>query len=171
MVRLLAKVLKILASETEPGQIGLAASFAVVAGLTPLFSLHNILVLFLVLVLRVNLLTFILGTVLFAAVGSLLETVCSWLGLALLTAQPLERLWTRLYQSPLWRLEDFNNSVVMGSLAISFVFFLPVGLLTTSLIRRHRERLLARVRLMRPTQILRGSRFHSAYQAVSGWGR
>ena len=171
MVRLLAKVLKILASETEPGQIGLAASFAVVAGVTPLFSLHNILVLFLVLVLRVNLLTFILGTVLFAAVGSLLEPVCSWLGLALLTAQPLERLWTGLYQSPLWRLEGFNNSVVMGSLAISLVVFLPVTLLTASLIRRHGDRLLARLRLTRLLQILTASRFHSAYQAVSGWGR
>jgi uncharacterized protein (TIGR03546 family) len=128
-------------------------------------------VLFLVLVLRVNLLTFILGTVLFSAAGWLLEPVFSWLGLALLTTQPLERLWTSLYQSPLWRLERFNNSVVMGSLAISLLLFLPVALLTTSLIRRHRERILARLRLTRALQILTASRFHSAYQTVSGWGR
>jgi len=171
MVKLLAKVFKILTSETESGQIGLAVSFALVAGLTPLFSLHNLLVLFLVLVLRVNLLTFLLGTVLFSAAGRLLEPVFSWLGLALLTAQPFERLWTRLYQSPLWRLEGFNNSVVMGSLAISLVVFLPVTLLTASLIRRHGDRLLARLRLTRLLQILTASRFHSAYQAVSGWGR
>jgi uncharacterized protein (TIGR03546 family) len=171
MVKLLAKVFKILISETEPGQIALAVSFALVAGLTPLFSLHNLLVLFLTLVLRVNLLAFILGTGLFSTVAWLLEPVLSWIGLALLTAPPLERLWTRLYQSPLWRLEGFNNSVVMGSLATSLLLFLPVALLTISLIRRHRERLLARLRLTRALQILTASRFHSAYQTVSGWGR
>lgn len=171
MVRLFAKVLKILASETEPGQIGLALSFGLVAGLTPLFSLHNLPVLFLVLVLRVNLLAFILGTLLFSTVASFLEPVFSWIGLALLTAEPLERLWTGLYQSPLWRLEGFNNSVVMGSLALSLLLFLLVALLTASLIRRHREQLLARLRLTRVLQILTASRLHSAYQAVSGWGR
>ena len=171
MVKLFAKVLKVLASEPEPGQIGLAVSFALVAGLTPLFSLHNLLVLFLVLVLRVNLLAFSLGTVLFSAIGWLLEPLFNWIGLALLTAQPLERLWTSLYQSRLWRLERFNNSVVMGSLAISLFLFLPVALLTVSLIRRHREHLLARVRLTRASQVFTASRFHSAYQAVSGWGR
>jgi len=171
MVKVLAKIFKVLTSETEPGQIALAVSFALVAGLTPLFRLHNLLVLFVVLVLRVNLLAFILGTGLFSAVAWLLEPVFSWAGLALLTAQPLERLWTGLYQSPLWRLEGFNNSVVMGSLVISLLLFLPVALLTTSLIRRHRERLLARLRLTRAWQILTASRFHSAYQTVSGWGR
>jgi uncharacterized protein (TIGR03546 family) len=171
MVRVFAKVLKILASETEPGQIGLALSFALIAGLTPLFSLHDLPVLFLVLVLRVNLLAFILATLLFSAVAWLLEPVFSWIGLTLLTAQPLERLWTRLYQSPLWRLEGFNNSVVTGSLVISLLLFLPVALLTVSLIRRHRERLLARLRLTRTLQILTASRFYSTYQTVSGWGR
>ena len=171
MVKLLAKVLKILASETEPGQIGLAVSFALVAGFTPLFSLHNLPVLFLVLVLRINLLAFILGTVLFSAISWLLESVFNWIGLALLTAQPLERLWTGLYQSPLWRLERFNNSVVMGGLAISLPLFLPVALLSVSLIRRHREHLLVRLRLTRGWQIFTATRFHSAYQTVSGWGR
>jgi len=116
-------------------------------------------------------LAFILSTVLFSAIAWLLEPVLSWIGLALLTAQPLGRLWTSLYKSPLWRLERFNNSVVMGSLAISLLLFLPVALLTASLIRRHREHLLARLRLTRALQILAASRFHSAYQVVSGWGR
>jgi len=171
MVRLFAKVLKILTSETEPGQIGLAVSFALAVGFTPLLSLHNLPVLFLVLVLRVNLLAFILAAVLSSALAWPLEPIFSWIGLVLLTAQPLEKLWTRLYQSPLWRLEGFNNSVVMGSLAVSLLLFLPVALLTASLIRRHRERLLARLWLTRPLQIITASRFHSAYQAVSGWGR
>jgi uncharacterized protein (TIGR03546 family) len=171
MVRLLAKIWKILASEAEPGQLGLAISFGLVAGLTPLFSLHNGLVLFLVLVLRVNLSAFILSTLLFSGVSLLLEAVFSRIGLVLLTAGPLAGLWTTLFQITLWRLERFNNSVVMGSLAVSLVLFVPVALLAIFLIRRHREHLLARIRRTRAWQILTAGRFYSAYQTVSGWGR
>ena len=43
MIQMVAKVLKILNSESDPGQISLALCFAMVAGLTPFFSLHILL--------------------------------------------------------------------------------------------------------------------------------
>ena len=61
MLRAIAKLLKALNSESNPVQISLAFCFALIAGFTPLLSLHNLLVLFLVLILRVNLSAFILG--------------------------------------------------------------------------------------------------------------
>ena len=63
MLRTIAKLLKVLNSETEPGQISLGFCFALVAGLTPIWSLHNVFVLLLVLLLRVNLSAFLLGFV------------------------------------------------------------------------------------------------------------
>ena len=44
MLRLIARFLKVLNSETNPGQISLGFYFAMVAGLTPLLSLHNLVV-------------------------------------------------------------------------------------------------------------------------------
>jgi uncharacterized protein (TIGR03546 family) len=55
MINRVAKLMKVLNSETDPAQISLAVCFAMIIGLTPLYSLHNLLFLFIVLLLRVNL--------------------------------------------------------------------------------------------------------------------
>ena len=114
MLKTLAKLLRVLNSETEPGQISLGLCFALVAGLTPLWSLHNIVVLFCVLVLRVNLSAFLVSLPVFSAFAYLLDPLFHAIGLPLLTSGSLEPLWTSLYNSTLWRLERFNNSIVMG---------------------------------------------------------
>ena len=49
MLAILAKLLKVLNSEQSPGQIAAAISFAAIIGLTPLLSLHNLIIALLVL--------------------------------------------------------------------------------------------------------------------------
>ena len=83
-MRLLLKLFKVLNSETDPGQISLGLCLGLVAGLTPLASIHNILVLLLVLVLRVNISAFILGTFFFSGVAYVFDPLMSRIGLAAL---------------------------------------------------------------------------------------
>ena len=47
-MRLILKLIKVLNSETEPSQISLGLCFGLIAGLTPVLSPHNIIVLFMV---------------------------------------------------------------------------------------------------------------------------
>ena len=169
MIKLLAKLLRVLNSETEPGQISLGFGFAMIAGLTPLLSLHNLIVLLLVFVLRVNLSAFILGLTLFTGVAYLLDPLFHLLGLAVLTASPLEGLWTFLYQSVWWRLEYFNNSIVMGSLAFSVGLFVPVLILSNLLIRRYRKHVLAWVQKTKIMQMFKASKLYETYQTLSAW--
>ena len=75
MIGTIAKILKALNSETAPGQISMALCFALIIGLTPLYSLHNLLVLLLVLILRVNLSAFIVGWVFFSGVAYILDPI------------------------------------------------------------------------------------------------
>ncbi len=170
MVRTVAKLLRVLNSETEPGQISLGFCFALVAGLTPLWSLHNLVVLLLVLILRVNLSAFLLGLLFFSGLAYLLDPLFHRLGLALLTAGSLEGLWTSLYNTTLWRLERFNNSIVMGSLVFSLVVFVPFYLLSNMLIRRYRAHVLSWVQKTRLMQMFRASKLYNAYQTISGFG-
>lgn len=58
MLNLLAQLLKALNSESAPGQIGLAVAFALWVAITPMWTLNNLLIFTLVLVLRVNLSAF-----------------------------------------------------------------------------------------------------------------
>jgi uncharacterized protein (TIGR03546 family) len=170
MLESLAKLLKVLNSETAPAQISLALCFAMVAGLTPLISLHNLLVLLLVLVIRVNLSTFLLGLAFFSAIAYLLDPYFHLLGFNLLTNQGLQQFWTTLYNSAFWRLERFNNTIVLGSLLSSLAAFVPVLLLTNFLIRRYREHVLAWVRKTRLMQMLKATKFFNLYKSVSGSG-
>jgi len=169
MIGTIAKILKVLNSETAPGQISLALCFAMIVGLTPLYSLHNLLVLLLVLFLRVNLSAFIVGWVFFSGVAYILDPVFHRIGLALLTAPSLQGLWTSLYNILIFRFAKFNNSIVMGSVLFSLIFFLPVYFLSNMLINKYRDHILAWIRNTRLMQVLKGSKLYQAYETVSGW--
>lgn len=170
MIKAIAKLLKVLNSETDPGQISLALCLAMVAGLTPLVSIHNLLIFLLVLLLRVNLSAFILGLAFFTGIAYLLDPVFHRMGHGILTAGALNGLWTSFYNITLLRLAKFNNSIVMGSLVFSGIAFVPLFMLLNLLIRRYREYILAWVQKTRMMQLLKASKLYSAYQAVSGWG-
>ena len=170
MLKTIAKFLKILNSDAEPGQISLGFAFAMIAGFTPLMSLHNLLVLLLILFLRVNLSSFLLGLALFSALAFALDPLFHQIGLAILTLPALSDLWTALYNSALWRLERFNNSIVMGSLIVSLALFVPMVLVGNVLVRRYREHVLQWVMRTRVMQAFQASKLFGYYQSVSGWG-
>jgi uncharacterized protein (TIGR03546 family) len=167
MIRATAKLLSVLNSETDPGQISLAVAFSMIAGLTPFWSLHNLLVLFLILVIRVNLSAFMLGWAFFSGVAYLIDPLFHRIGLALLTAPALEGSWTALYNTPLGRLSRFNNTIVMGSLAFSLLFFVPLLLVSNRAIRKYREHLLAWVQQTRLMQAFTGTRVYQLYRTYS----
>ncbi len=170
MLRLIARLLRVLSSETNPAQISLGFCFAMVAGLTPLFSLHNLAVLLLVLILRVNLSAFLLGLAVFSGFAYLLDPVFHWNGLQILTAPALEGLWTSLYNSTFWRLTRFNNTIVMGSLIFSIAFFLPLYFLSNFLILRYRTHVLAWVEKTRLMQFFKASKVYQLYKSLPRFG-
>jgi len=136
----LVKFLKLLNSEQAPHQLSLGLAFAMIVGLTPTLSLHNLLVLFLLLTLRANLSTFVLGWALFSLLGLLLDPLFHAIGLKLLSLPELEQMWTTMYNSSFWRLSQFNNTILLGSLLFSVLCFLPMFFLSNRLIRLYRLR-------------------------------
>jgi len=170
MLKLLAKLLKVLNSEAEPGQISIALCLGMIAGLTPLLSLHNVIVLFLALILRVNLSSFILGTAFFSAVAYAMDPAFHAIGFKVLTTHALKDVFTDMYNSPLVRLTRFNNTVLMGSLLASVVAFFPMALLLNFLIRKYRLHVLEWVRKTRIAQIITGSKLFDIYQKAGLWG-
>jgi uncharacterized protein (TIGR03546 family) len=168
MLRLAAKLLKVLNSESDPGQISLGFCLAMILGLTPFYSLHNILVVFLVLILRVNLSAFILGWAFFSGVAYLLDPLFNRLGLWILTAGFLQGVWTTLYNITLFRLENFSNTIVMGSFFFSIVLFIPLYIASNMGIRRYRDHVLAWIQKTRVMQFLKASKLYHAYQTISG---
>ncbi len=170
MLKILFKLFKALNSEAEPHQISLAFCFSMIAGLTPFLSLHNLLVLLLVLLLRVNLSAFVVGLGVFSAIAYIIDPLFHRIGLFVLTASNLEGLWTSIYNSTLWRLENFNNSIVMGSLLFSLILFIPLFIIMNILIVKYRTNVMAWVEKTKIVQGLRAGKIYNLYKAASGWG-
>ena len=170
MLTIVARIFKILNSETEPAQISLSLCFAMVAGLTPLWTLHNLVVLLLVLILRVNLTTFILGWLGFTGVAYLLDPLFHVIGLNVLTQNSLQDIWTSLYNSTLWRFSNFNNSILMGSLIFSLILFIPLFFLSRLIIVKYREHMLEWIMKSPILKAVKASKFYNTYQSVSDWG-
>ncbi len=169
MIQMLAKLLKVLNSEADPSQISLAFCFSMVSGFIPFFSPINLIVLFIVFVIRVNLSAYLYGTAFFAGIAYILDPLFHPIGLAVLTAAPLEGLWTTMYNSTIWRIQKFNNSIVMGGFVFALLFFVPLFLLSNALIRKYRDHVLGWIRKTRVMQMITTSNFYRMYQKVSGW--
>jgi uncharacterized protein (TIGR03546 family) len=100
----------------------------------------------------------------------LLDPLFDAVGLWLLSAGPLQGLWTALYNEPALRLTRFNHTIVLGSLVLCGVLAVPVYALCVAAIVRYRERVLARVRSLRVVQALKASRlFRMARSIADGW--
>ncbi len=167
MLKMIANLLKILNSEAEPFQISVALGLSMITGFLPFFTPLNLLILFLVLVLRVNLSSYLLGSAVFSGIAWLFDPLFHRVGFAVLTAAPLEGLWTGLYNTVLGRLQRFNNSVVMGSFVFSLVLFVPLVLVLNMLIRRYREHVLVWVKKTRLMRLFTASSLYSLYQKLS----
>ncbi len=167
MIAMLAKLLKALNSDSAPGQVALAFALAVITGLTPLFSLHNILILLIACILRINFGAFILGTLFFSGLAYLIDPAAVSIGESILTNTSYQAFWTDLYQSDFWRATRFNNTLVLGSLVVALIAFIPVLLLSRWLILAYRHKLMVWVDKLKITKLLKASKFYKVYQALA----
>ena len=109
----------------------------------------------------------LMGAAFFSGIAYLLDPLFHSVGLALLTSPALEGLWTSLYSSTVWRLQRFNNSVVMGGIVLSLLLFLPLVLASNVLVRKYRDHILVWVRKTRLMQLFTASKLYSLYEKLS----
>lgn len=166
MFNFLAKFLKLLNSDASPGQISLGFALSLFVGLTPFFSFHNLIVLFLVFVIRVNLGAFFLGSAVFALIAFGLDPISISIGEYLLTNPELLTMWTELYQSNIWRVFKFNHTLLLGSITLSLALFIPVFLASKLIITLYRERLMKWFEKLKISQMIKASKFYKYYERL-----
>ena len=166
MLTMMAKLLKALNSEASPSQISMAFVLGMILGLTPLMSAHNILIVFLALILRVNLTGFILAWGVFSGIAYILDPVFISVGESLLTNPDLRDMWASMYVSDAWRVTRFNNTLVLGSLLVSLIAAIPAFFIFNFLIRQYRDKIFAWVQKSKLVQMLKANRFYRIYESL-----
>jgi uncharacterized protein (TIGR03546 family) len=164
LVKLLQSLVKALHSEGTPGQLAAGIALGSILGLTPLVSLHNAVVFALVVMLNVSFPGAMLAWALFVPIGFLLDPVFDRIGHALLFTPSLTPLWTSLYNTPVVPLTNFNNTVTLGSLVFSVVFFLPLFFAARRAVTRYRATIGERVRQSKWYRAVTASKLYNAYR-------
>lgn len=168
MLSMLARLFKALNAETSPWALAWAFVLGMYMGLTPLLSLHNLIILFLALSLRINLSGFILAWLFFSGLAYLLDPVFDLIGESLLMASALEPMWVAMYENPLARLFQYNHTITLGSLVFCLLVTPIWAPVAYKLIVTYRSRVKAWFERLRFVQVIKGTKFFAMYQKVSG---
>lgn len=170
MLTLLAKLFKALNSESSPRQIALAIALGMIIGLSPTLSLHNLIVLFIAFIVRVNLSAFFVAFAGFSLLALGLSPIFANVGDSLLTNPDLASMWQGFYQSNLLKLAHFHNTLTLGAFICSLVLFIPMVFISQYLIVRYRHHVKAFIEKFKIVQALKSSRFYRIYLSLTNSG-
>ena len=165
LIKLIQSLFGALHSEGTPGQLAAGIVLGSFLGLTPLLNLHNALIFAALVLLNVSFAGGMLGWALFVPIGFLLDPLFDWIGhTLLLNVSFLTPLWTSLYNMPVVPLTNFNNTVVLGSLAFALVFALPLFFVTRWGVARNRVTIGERVRQSKWYRTIMASKAYNVYK-------
>ena len=133
-------------------------------GLTPLMSLHNVLVLIVAMLTTVSFPGVMLGWAVAIPLGFMLDPLFDRVGMALLTSDALMPLFVWIVNTPVVSLSRLNNTIVLGSLVTWLLLLVPAYLVFKLLVTRYRVDLYARLEKSRAFQVVKASKIWNAYQ-------
>lgn len=167
MLTLLAKLFHALNSDSSIRQIALAIAMGFVVGLSPLLTLHNIVIICIALIIRVHFGSFILAVGFFSGLSYLLSPVIVFVGEYLLTSEALNEIFTTLYQTTLFKLAHWHHTYVLGALILGISLCIPLYFFSKFFIEKYRIHIMKFFEKFRIIQALKASKFYRLYTSFS----
>ena len=154
---------RLLNSEKGTNQIAAGIACGLILGLTPVFSLQTLLVVFLLFFFRIQIGAALLSATFFAIPAWLMDPLFDRIGGFFLEIPSLKPTWTELYHAPIIPLTRFNNSIVMGSGVVALALVVPMFFLAKKLVGTYREKVVAKFETTRFWKALTATRFYKWY--------
>jgi uncharacterized protein (TIGR03546 family) len=126
MIAVLRKITRALVASNAPGQLAAGFTVGMMIGLVPKGNLIALSLCVLLFSMRCNKGLGFLAAVAFSFAGPLTGPFAHRLGLAVLSAKPLQATYASLFNLPFGPWLGFNNTVVIGSLLIGAYVAYPV---------------------------------------------
>jgi uncharacterized protein (TIGR03546 family) len=153
----LRKVIAVFTGEGSPQAIAFGCAMGMVIGLLPKGNLTAAAISMFVLATQANLAAAALSGAAFSWAGVWTDPLAHRLGSAILTQPAWQKTFARLYELPLVPWTALNNTVVVGSLALSLALFYPVYRLSWLLFNRHQAPIAEKLREYRVDRLLAGA--------------
>jgi uncharacterized protein (TIGR03546 family) len=145
IIKLIAKLLAVLNSNTKPFQVGAGIALGLLLALLPaanLFFAAAVLVVFLVRVhLGITIISFLAFSTVVPAFDGLLNSLGHWV----LAIPVLQDFFRAAYAVPVVPLTRFYNTLVAGSLVSGLILWIPVAFFSVFLVTMYRKHIHARI--------------------------
>ena len=164
LIKQIISFIQLLHSDTGKNQMAAGLAFGVFLGFAPFVSLQTALVLFIVFIFRVQLGAAFLSAFFFKFVAYLLDPVADPIGRSLLENASLRPLWTQMYNVPFLPMTRFNNSIIMGSFAISIVLCPILFIIFRIMIEKYQTNFVHKVEETKAWKAFKASKFYFWYQ-------
>ncbi len=170
-LKFISKFIKVLRAGESPGLIAGGFTMGFVVGLTPFWTLQNIVILIIVILTKVNLSAAFFSIFLFSFVAYLFDPLFHNLGYFLLAqVEALNGLWTTFYNMPIAPLTRFYNTIVAGSLLTAIIMAFPVYFLGKNGIVSYRKTLGPKVENSKLVKAVRGTGLYKWYAKLRDMG-
>lgn len=155
--------IKLLNSDTGTISLALGMTCGFILGMTPVLSLHSLLVFLVLFIFRIQVGAALLMAFFFKFIAFLLDPLFHYVGSKVLEMESLSGIFTKLYNMPLIPYTRFNNSIVMGSAVITFALSPVVYLLSQYFIKKYREIVVARFKDTKLWKAVQATKFYQWY--------
>ena len=145
IIRLVAKLLAVLNSNTKPFQVGAGIEFGLLLALLPAANLFFVAVVLVVFLVRVHLSITIISFLALSLVVPVFDGLLNRLGHWVLTMPALQELFRAAYAVPIVPLTKFHNTLVAGSLLTGLLLWVPAAFLSVLLVNLYRKHVHARI--------------------------
>lgn len=159
----LIALIQLLHSDTGQNQIASGLAFGVFLGFAPFFSIQTLFVLLIVFIFRVQLGAAFLSAFFFKFIAFLLDPVADSIGRSLLENPSVRSLWTSMYNVPILPMTRFNNSIILGSFAISILFCPILFFVFRILILKYRTNMLQKIESSKVWKAFKATKFYNWY--------
>jgi len=132
-------------------------------GMSPAFSLQTALVIFLMLLFRVQIGAALISSFFFKFMAWTLDPVFDVVGAGILELDSLNGIFTTLYNMPIIPLTRFNNSIVMGSGIVAIALSPFLFILARFLIVKYREKVVAKIKETKFWKVLQSTSLFKWY--------
>jgi uncharacterized protein (TIGR03546 family) len=170
VLKILSKLFKALRSNESPNQLAWGFVLGMIIGLTPFWNLHNLIVIVLIIVLKVNAAMSIAAFLVFSLFAYLLDPLFHSLGYSLLVNEGLKPLWVFIASTPVLAWSNLNNTVVLGSFLVAILLIFPLLFFTKWWVQQYRDRIDARMSKWKIVQVIKGSKLYQLYEKISRLG-
>ena len=155
--------IKLLNSDTGNISLAMGMTCGFILGMTPFLSLHSLLIFLVLFFFRIQIGAALVTAFFFKFIAFLLDPIFHSVGSMLLEMESLRPFLTTLYNMPIIPYTRFNNSIVMGSAAVTFILSPLVFFMSQYFIIKYRELFVARFKSTRFWKAVEATKFYQWY--------